>query len=101
TFSYDSAGRLSKYAAASLPGGVADDVIAIGRTYDDVGRVEKVTSYVGSGTNQAVVNEGKFTYAGWGNGVKSEQAHDGAVSGGTPAVQYEYDDGFNGTNATF
>ena len=77
-----------------------DDVRSIVRTYDDLGRLSKITSYDAASGGGSVVNEVAYTYDGWGNVVKSQQAVDGAVGGGTPAVTYTYDDGLpsNSTN---
>jgi YD repeat-containing protein len=100
-YEFDDAGRLAAQRNDTPPGGGSYDgfddggVSRIDRTYDDLGRVWKVTSSDGG-----VANEVKFTYDGWGNVVIEEQAHDGAVTGGTPAVQYTSDDGLpnNSTN---
>jgi YD repeat-containing protein len=99
-FAYDSAGRLSSDAITTCPAGVNDDVLRIHFGYDDVGRVQTLTSYDDdSGGN--IVNQIKYTFDGWGNVVKSEQAHDGAVTTGTPAVQYAYEDGADGSVAKY
>jgi RHS repeat-associated protein len=96
-YTYDAAGRPS-FDAVSLAAGtpatnVASAVLGIGRSYDDVGRVGAVTGYAGTTDASTVVNQVAYTYDGWGNAIKTEQAHGGAVGTGTPAVQYEYDDG--------
>jgi RHS repeat-associated protein len=93
-FSYDFAGRLSADTVTSLgtSGLVDDSVLAIGTTYDDIGRVQSVTSYSDtSGT--APVNEVKYEYNGWGKVYREYQEHDGAVDANSLFVQYDYADG--------
>lgn len=100
TFSYDSAGRALSDAVTTLPTGVDGAVRRLETTYDDLSRPLTLTSFdaAASGT---VVNEVKFTYDGWGNVSKTEQAHGGAVGVGTPAVQYAYEDGAVSGEAKF
>jgi RHS repeat-associated protein len=93
TYEYDAAGRFYADNVATPGVGVDAAVRRIERTYDSLSRVESVTSRSGSTAASAVVNQVKTTYDGWGNVVKSQQAHAGAVTGTTAAVQYAYDDG--------
>jgi len=103
TYEYDSAGRLSKDKVTSVPTG--DDhfdgtVRRIQRSYDDMSRVEKITTY-DDATSGTVLNEVKFTYNGWGRVSKSQQDHAGAVDANSPAVDYTYEDGGDGTDADY
>jgi RHS repeat-associated protein len=101
-YTYDSAGRLSSDDADTpadpLPAGVDSAVVKLGRAYDDLGRLQTVTSYDASDT---VVNEVKVTYGAWGNVTKSEQDHAGAAGPGDPDIQYVYDDGASGGDAKY
>ena len=74
------------------PGIVDDSILRIERAYDDIGRLETITSF-DAATGGDVVNQIAYEYDGWGNVTSSQQAHDGAVSTGTPAVEYAYADG--------
>jgi RHS repeat-associated protein len=93
-YAYDSAGRLSSDDADTqadpLPAGVDNAVVKLGRAYDDVGRLQTITSYNSSDT---VVNETKVAFDAWGNVAESVQDHAGAAGSGDPAVTYTYQDG--------
>ncbi|MBN2022232.1 MAG: RHS repeat-associated core domain-containing protein [Pirellulales bacterium] len=66
----------------------------ISTAYDDLGRVEFVTSHSDPDPGEGdVVNQVKYVYNGWGRLAQEYQAHDGAVGGGTPSVEYDYTDG--------
>ncbi|MBN2023788.1 MAG: autotransporter-associated beta strand repeat-containing protein [Pirellulales bacterium] len=103
-YDYDFAGRRAHDRVTSLGGsGLVDGTVRrISTTYDDLGRVEFVTSHddpvVGQGT---VVNQVKYVYNGWGRLAREYQAHDGTVGGGTPSVQYDYADGSVGGVAKY
>jgi len=92
-YSYDTAARLFTD-AVTIPGGSSVDgaIKRIQYGYDDVGRIETVTSYDAAEDGNAK-NEVKLTYNGWGAVSKSEQDHAGTVGGGEPAVQYTFEDG--------
>ena len=93
TYEYDDSRRSILQSASSLPTSVDDTVEAIGRTFDDYGRVEKITSYDGATTATTVLNEIKYTYdTDHARLTKTEQDHDNAVTGGEPSTRYEYDD---------
>ncbi|HEX8911045.1 MAG TPA: RHS repeat-associated core domain-containing protein [Humisphaera sp.] len=92
TYTYDAAGRLETDAVTTLPSGVDGSIRRIDTAYDDLSRPRLVTSYA-EDYGSTVVNEFQNTYDGWGNVAKSEQAHDGPVTTGTPAVEYTYEDG--------
>ena len=106
SYVYDSAGRLA-YDVASAPSGWGDvdhDILAIGTTYDDIGRVEKVTCYSALtqvngqyvGDPNHVANEVEYVYDSWGNLAAEYQEHDGAVDANTlVSVQYTYSDGYS------
>jgi YD repeat-containing protein len=94
---YDTAGRLSADEATSL-GDTSQDVDgtvrAIVTAYDDLGRVQKVTSYPNANGTGTPVNETQESYDGWGKLTKEWQSHNGAVVTSTaPSVQYTYSDG--------
>ena len=111
-FLYNTAGRLKGDVvdlSGELPDQNVDDTItAIGTTYDDLGRVEFVSSLCGEDTNEdglpdEVVNQVKEEYNGWGQVAREYQAHDGVVDtgvNGTPFVQYDYDDGYENPSET-
>ncbi len=92
TTSYNAAGLAFSDAVTTVPAGVHSAVLRLETTFNDLSLRQKVTSYdAAAGGN--VVNEVKFTYDGWGNEQKCEQAHAGAVVGGTPAYQKTFADG--------
>jgi len=101
-YSYDSAGRPSADTASSLgSSGIVDGSIRrIGTTYDDVGRVQYVTSYSDTSGTTAV-NQVKYEYNGWGRVSREYQEHDGTVDASTLFVQYDYADGATGGVAKY
>ena len=99
TYLYDDAGRLSADTVTSFgSSGIVDgDILGIGTTYDDVGRVETVTSYSG-----LVANQVKYEYDGWGNVYREYQQRGGEVYEPlSPYVQYDYEDGASGYVAKY
>ncbi len=74
---------------------ITDYVASIRTTYDDLGRVQTVTS-LNADNPPTPLNEVVYTYDGWGNVIQEYQAHTTAeVDNGTGAsVQYHYDDGY-------
>jgi RHS repeat-associated protein len=83
--------RRCVHVVGSVPA-AGQNVGSIATTYDDLGRVQTVTSYQPSETT--VVNQVEYAYDGWGNEICEWQAQTGAVdTSGTPSVQYTYDDG--------
>ncbi len=72
-------------------------VAAIVTDYDDIGRVETVTSYTIATSNwdaANTVNQIQYAYDGWGNEIQEWRALTGAVDrSSTPSVQYMYGDG--------
>ena len=91
TYTYDNARRTTLQAATSIPVSVDSSVEAIGRSYDSMGRLEKITSYDGTTTASTVLNEVKLTYGTTGQVTKSEQDHADAVGGTEPAIEYAFD----------
>jgi len=79
---------------------VDNTILRIGRTYDDLGRVETVASYSDTSGTTAV-NQVKYEYNGWGEVSREYQEHDGAVDAATLFVQYDYDDGASGGVAKY
>ena len=68
-------------------------VNAIATTYDDLGRIETMSDEGLAGSTETVLNQVKYLYDGWGNVIQEWQSPNGPVSGSTPVVQYNYDDG--------
>ena len=101
-YSFDSAGRLSADTVTSLgSSGIVDgSVRRIGRSYDDVGRLETLTTYSDTAGTIAV-NQIEYVYNGWGQLAREYQAHDGLVGANTPFVEYTYDDGASGGVAKY
>ena len=101
TYGYDLAGRLSADEVTSLGTSEIVDysVLAIVTIYDDLGRVETVTSYDSANPDDFVsghiVNQVEDQYDGWGNLDQEWQSHalHAAVdTNTTPSVQYTYVD---------
>lgn len=91
TYSYDTSGRFTADTVTAL--GTADGaVLRLGYGYDSVSRMNLETSYSDTG-GTTVLNQVKTTFDGWGNKIKREDSHVGAVGGGTPSVQMAYADG--------
>ena len=83
-------------------------VLCIETAYDDLGRVQTVTSYAGFDSSTGAgtgtpVNQDEYAYDGWGNIVQEWQSQVGAVEETgetpTPSVQYVYDDGSTAADA--
>ncbi len=104
TYYYDEIGRLLlESTQASLPAGVDSVIMSIGRTYDTLGRLVKITSYDEDYTDpdnvleNDAVNEVQYDYDDWGMLATEWQEHGGAVNddteGGTdsPCVKYFFD----------
>jgi RHS repeat-associated protein len=92
TLTYDVLGRVVSDAVTTLGAGVDGAVRRIGTTYDGQGNVAKVTSY-DAASGGSIVNEVSRDYNGLGQLIWDVQSHSGAVTSGTPKVQYVY--GFN------
>jgi RHS repeat-associated protein len=93
TYAYDSAGRFSSDTVTTLPSGVDGSVLRLGKSYDSLSRTLARTSYSDTG-GTTVVNQVKNTYDSWGNVIKDEQEHVGAIVPGTTAsYQVAYSDG--------
>jgi RHS repeat-associated protein len=86
-YGYDVLGRQTADAVSTLGTGVDGLVRRIETAYDSGGRAALYTSY---DVNNAVVNQVQQVYDGLGQLVTEAQSHAGAVTGGTPAVQYAY-----------
>jgi RHS repeat-associated protein len=106
---FDSAGRLSAD-TVDLIGehtgqNVDDSILAIVTAYDDVGRVQTVTSYDSATARLTadIVNQDEYIYDGWGNVKYEWQAHDGPVDdeNTNPSVEYIYGDGATGGVAKY
>jgi len=94
---FDSAGRLEADTVdlTYAPASVDDSVLAIVTGYDDLGRVETVTSYTTADDEDwdagHTVNQVKYEYNGWGRLAREYQEHDGPVDGSTLHVDYTYE----------
>ena len=97
---YDGSGRLEQDVASSLGGSGSIDstVRRIQYAFDDLSRVQTVSSYDAT-TSGNIVNQVKQTYDGWGNVIKSQQSHSGAVASGTLAIEYVYGDAGTGSGS--
>jgi RHS repeat-associated protein len=93
-YEFDKLGRL-RHDRVTTPGsGVNTLVRRVTRAYEFRGLLQSVKSYDNSSTSLGVVlNETRFTYNEFMQLSSDEQAHDNAVTGGTPAVGYVYADG--------
>jgi RHS repeat-associated protein len=92
TFDYDATYRRLVKQCVTTPAGVDEAVLAIGTSFDDVGRVEKITSYSDADGTE-VLDQIQYAYNDLGALDKEYQNHDGAVAvETTPYVQYAYDD---------
>jgi RHS repeat-associated protein len=100
TYSFDSAGRPSADTVTTLGSGVDGSVLRIGMIYDSLSRSQTRTS-ASDVLGASIVNQVALTYDGWGNIIKSEEAHAGPVMGGTPAFQVAISDGASGGEAKF
>jgi RHS repeat-associated protein len=99
TYSYDTVGRFSADTVTAL--GTADGAVRrLGKGYDSLSRVNLETSYSDTG-GTTKVNEVKHTFDGWGNEIKREEAHAGAVGGGTPSIQQAFAEGAVGQEAKY
>jgi len=95
-FGYDGLGRLKSDAVTTLGSGLDGTVRALGRSYDERGLLQKVTSYADAAMT-TVVNEVAYSYNGAGQETSEAQAHGGATGAGTPQVTYEYASGADNT----
>ncbi len=96
-YTFDTAGRLAADTVTSLgsSGLVDGSVRRIGTTYDDLGRVETLTSFSDTSGTTAV-NQVQYVYNGWAKVAREYQEHDGAVDANTLHVDYDYADGASG-----
>ena len=94
TYVYDNARRTEAQFASTIPSGVDDSIVAIGRDYDSLGRVTRIYSadqYNLSG-QRSEVNYIKYTYnPDHGRLATSEQNHNPQVSSLGKIVSYGYD----------
>ena len=87
-YMYDPLGRQVLDLVVKFADSVDQTVVALGSTYDALGRLVYATSY-GSGGN--IINEVGRVYDGLGNLVTEYQSHSGAINASsTPKVQYQY-----------
>jgi RHS repeat-associated protein len=94
TLSYDSAGRVASDNLGVVPSTVDSTIRQLSYLYDDLSRPKSFQSLDGG---LHIFNEVKTTYDGWGNPIKREDSHVGAVvSGTTPSAQAAYTDGGSG-----
>lgn len=82
----------------TLGGGTDSHIRSIKRSYNDMGLLEKLSSYANSDGTGTVRNEVQYEYNDLGQTTTSYQSHEGAVNTGTtPKVQYSYDTTVNGS----
>jgi RHS repeat-associated protein len=78
--------------ATTLGTGVDGTVQSIARTYDNLNRVQNVTSYASTGGTGTVVNDTQYAYNDMSQVITAYQSHSGAVNTSTSLnVQYTYD----------
>jgi YD repeat-containing protein len=99
-YDYDDSGRPEHERATTIAADFDDAIKRITQTYDDVGRLEKVTQYdnaaVGSG---AVQDEVKYLFDDWWNIRKIRQDNDSAVgASGYYEIIYAYEKQTTGRN---
>jgi RHS repeat-associated protein len=92
-YSYTTNRLPSVQSVTTLPTGVDGTVQSVGRTYDNLNRVQNLTSYASSGGTGTIVNDIQYAYY---NGTKKVtscyQSHSGAVNTSTTLnCQYTYD----------
>lgn len=92
TFVYNDR-RLLEYQDVTTLAGVDGAVQSIGRRYDNLARLEAVTSYdaVSTAEKSEIVNEVEFVYNDLGQLTDSYQDHDGDATSADPTVSYAYD----------
>jgi RHS repeat-associated protein len=90
-YTFDLAGRLAADTVTSLgaSGLVDGSVRRIGTTYDDLGRVQTITSYSDTSGTTAV-NQVQYVYNGWEKLAREYQEHAGTVDANTLHVDYTY-----------
>jgi hypothetical protein len=92
-YSYTNNRLPSLQSVTTLPTGVDGTVRSIGRTYDNLNRVQNITSYASTGGTGTVVNDVQYAYYNGTNKVATcYQSHSGAVNTTTSLnCQYTYD----------
>ncbi|MBY0589562.1 RHS repeat-associated core domain-containing protein [bacterium] len=90
TMVYNPSRQLLRVQASNL-GSVDGHIKSIGRTYDTLARLIKITSFENENGTGTVRNEIELAYDGLGNVISSKQSHEGVVGGTTPTVQYAFD----------
>ena len=92
TYVYNNRRQVTYQDATTIPAGVDDAVKSIGYTYDNLARVEKVTSYDDVSTGSpSIVNEVAYVFNDLGQVTDSYQDHSGAATSADPTVTYSYD----------
>jgi len=77
---HEDSGRLSAVRVTALGPGVDGTVRGIGREYDSLGRLLRVTQY-DAATGGSVLDQVQYAHDGWGNLVQFQQDHDSAIGG--------------------
>ena len=94
TYQYDDNRRVELDRVTTIPGGVDGTVKSIGRTYDEFGRVDTVTSYANDNGTGTIRNQIDYDFNTYGKVASTWQSHEGAVvKAGTPTpkMSYTYD----------
>lgn len=91
-YSFTNNRQLETSSVTTLGSGVDGAIRSIKRTYDNLSRLQNVTSYSGTAASGSVVNDVQTEYDDFGAIKASYQAHAGAVNSmSTLQVQYGYD----------
>ncbi len=90
--SFDPLGRTTLDAVPTLGPNIDNGVLSIGTGYEVRGMPNLITSYSDSG-GTTVVNQIELTYNNFQQLFDDFQAHSSTVGGGTPKVEYDYEDG--------
>jgi len=103
TYGFDPQGRMVTDSVAYAFSGTRVDLSILRKEYqyDSLSRRLTASSF-NAASGGTLVNQVRFTYDGWGNPIKREDSHQGAVvPGTTPSVQMAYADGASGGVAKY
>jgi RHS repeat-associated protein len=92
TFSYNASRQQTRDGVTTIPGSVDGSIKAIGQTYDNLGRREKITSYPEADGTGTPLNEIKYEYDSTGRVYRIYQEHAGAETTSSHYVEFGYAD---------
>lgn len=98
-YTYDNARRLLMEGATTIPSGVDGTVKSIVRTYDSLGRVNRIRSNDAAAGNGTTVDEIVQSYHSFGKVDTITQSHAGISGGSTPYAHFSYD--LNATSGVY